>query len=149
MKYVEQKHTEHRFDGKARPGQFDPSRVPTFDLLDKVEVFAKMQRLCDGCTRTVDLYENGVVRFHTSPKYVRRMLSISSSYAMGVINLSTSSRQNMFKGLTYHAEVYSQYDGIHAAVSQSIIPTTLSPRAMIFRLLKSPCVKTDFGEGRL
>ena len=40
MAYVNQKHTQHRFDGKARPGQFDTTRVSTYDLLDGVEIFA-------------------------------------------------------------------------------------------------------------
>jgi hypothetical protein len=32
--YVEQKATQHRFDGQAAPGTFDEARVPTWDILD-------------------------------------------------------------------------------------------------------------------
>lgn len=38
MRYVRQKAAEHRFDGRARPGQFNPRVVPTFDLLAGREV---------------------------------------------------------------------------------------------------------------
>ncbi|KAK4197067.1 hypothetical protein QBC40DRAFT_334422, partial [Triangularia verruculosa] len=38
MQYVQQKAAQHRFDGRARPGQFNPRVVPTFDLLEEREV---------------------------------------------------------------------------------------------------------------
>ncbi|KAG6848118.1 hypothetical protein H0H93_003234 [Arthromyces matolae] len=34
LSYVNKKISEHRFDGKATPGQFDMSKVATFDLLE-------------------------------------------------------------------------------------------------------------------
>jgi hypothetical protein len=37
MEYVATKAAQHRFDGKAKPGQFDPSKVATYDLLEKKE----------------------------------------------------------------------------------------------------------------
>lgn len=39
MEYVEMKAAQHRFDGKAKPGQFDESKVATYDLLEKTETF--------------------------------------------------------------------------------------------------------------
>ncbi|ORY68352.1 uncharacterized protein BCR38DRAFT_481834 [Pseudomassariella vexata] len=33
--YVQHKEAEHRFDGRAQPGQFDNTKVPTYDLVDK------------------------------------------------------------------------------------------------------------------
>ncbi len=36
MEYVEMKVAQHRFDGKAKPGRFDPRIVPTYDLLEKI-----------------------------------------------------------------------------------------------------------------
>ncbi|EXA30843.1 hypothetical protein BFJ63_vAg18137 [Fusarium oxysporum f. sp. narcissi] len=38
MWYVEQKAMQHRFDGQAAPGQFDTSRVSTYDLLERKEL---------------------------------------------------------------------------------------------------------------
>lgn len=38
MKYVEEKKTQHRFDGKAPEGQFNTSNAATFDLLTGKEV---------------------------------------------------------------------------------------------------------------
>jgi hypothetical protein len=35
LQYVRHKEAQHRFDGKAQPGQFDTSRVPTYDLVGK------------------------------------------------------------------------------------------------------------------
>lgn len=37
MWYVEKKAAEHRFDGKAETGQFDTSKVATYDLLEGKE----------------------------------------------------------------------------------------------------------------
>ncbi len=39
MEYVETKAAEHRFDGQAQPGQFDPKRVATYELLEKTEIY--------------------------------------------------------------------------------------------------------------
>ena len=72
--------------------------------------------------------------------------SISKASGIGSRNLSISSRQNQFIGLTCEAVVYSQYDGYQPAVSQSIIPTITSPRTRIFKLLRSPWVKTGGGQ---
>lgn len=38
MWYVEKKSREHRFDGLAAPGQFDTSKVSTYDLLEGKEL---------------------------------------------------------------------------------------------------------------
>ncbi|KAF4975448.1 hypothetical protein FZEAL_7768 [Fusarium zealandicum] len=38
MRYVERKAMQHRFDGQAAPGQFDTSRVSTYDLLEGKEL---------------------------------------------------------------------------------------------------------------
>ncbi|KAF4442002.1 hypothetical protein F53441_11847 [Fusarium austroafricanum] len=40
MWYVEQKAMQHRFDGQAVPGQFDTSRVPTYDLIERKELIS-------------------------------------------------------------------------------------------------------------
>lgn len=37
MWYVEKKAAQHRFDGKAKPGQFDDTKVATYDLLEGKE----------------------------------------------------------------------------------------------------------------
>ena len=37
MWYVDKKAAEHRFDGKAEPGQFDMAKVPTYDTLQNTE----------------------------------------------------------------------------------------------------------------
>ncbi|KAH6628525.1 hypothetical protein F5144DRAFT_579284 [Chaetomium tenue] len=37
MQFVEKKAAEHRFDGRAEPGQFDISKVATYDLLEGEE----------------------------------------------------------------------------------------------------------------
>ncbi|KAG8664899.1 uncharacterized protein FPOAC1_012876 [Fusarium poae] len=38
MSYVQEKGMKHRFDGQAAPGQFDTSRVSTYDLLEGKEL---------------------------------------------------------------------------------------------------------------
>lgn len=38
MKYVQKKEAEHRYDGKAPPGNFDMSKAATYDLLEKKEL---------------------------------------------------------------------------------------------------------------
>lgn len=40
MRYVEEKKTQHRFDGKAPEGQFNTSNAATFDLLMGKEMIA-------------------------------------------------------------------------------------------------------------
>lgn len=40
LEFVRDKERQHRFDGKATPGWFDMSRVPTYDLLAKDELVA-------------------------------------------------------------------------------------------------------------
>lgn len=38
MRYIEEKKTQHRFDGKAKKGQFDNHKPATFDLLTGKEL---------------------------------------------------------------------------------------------------------------
>ncbi|KAG5934334.1 hypothetical protein E4U60_003935 [Claviceps pazoutovae] len=37
LSYVARKRAEHRFDGKAKPGTYDSTKVPTWNLLKNVE----------------------------------------------------------------------------------------------------------------
>ena len=70
-----------------------------------------------------------------------RTLSIYRYSGIGSENVSISWTQNIFWGLAWKAEVYSQYGGYQPAVSQSTIPTTLSQWTMIFKLIRLPWVK--------
>lgn len=33
--YIQRKEVEHRFDGRAQPGSFDATKVPTYDMAEK------------------------------------------------------------------------------------------------------------------
>ena len=72
---------------------------------------------------------------------VLQMSSVGNFICMGFRNASVSCRPNSFRGFTFHTKIDFQQEGHHPMVSQSIIPTSLSPCARVFKLLRSACVK--------
>lgn len=98
MQYCQQKKEAHRFDGQAPEGIYDRRKVATFDLIEGKETIP--------WGRVFIFRSTGFTQ--KSPKYLSRVFSISNWSGIGSMNLSTSSCQNSFCGLTCQFRVYSQ-----------------------------------------
>jgi hypothetical protein len=100
MWYTEKKN-EHRFDGLAN---FDVKKAATWDLLLRREKGDDILRAIGLRLSFLYIVSTAAISFlgtmyvhtytdQTSPKYFRRIISISNSSGIGSRNLSISSRQ--------------------------------------------------------